>query len=138
MARDIQAVFLPIDPTPLVIQTSNGPHNFTLEIADEPDERATGLMARERLSDDHGMLFVFESDRVVNMWMQNTPEPLDMLFANATGEIMHIEAMTEPFSQTIRSSGTPVRFVLELRGGLAKDLNIRVGDVMQHPQIVSP
>jgi uncharacterized membrane protein (UPF0127 family) len=69
-------------------------------------------MFRTQLAANAGMLFVFESDSVVGMWMKNTLIPLDMLFIAANGRIVRIAANTTPLSETVISSGAPARAVL--------------------------
>lgn len=113
----------------LLIQTASGKtHSFTVELALTPDQRAQGLMHRESMPLDHGMLFDFGEARPVSMWMQNTPLPLDMVFIQRDGTISHIHRKSVPFSQAIIDSRGPVNFVLELNGGRAAALGISVGD----------
>lgn len=76
---DSRAMMLPVDPTPLIAITSSSDRSFTIEVADEPSERSAGLMFRETMPDDRGMLFVFEGPQDVNFWMKNTPMPLDLI-----------------------------------------------------------
>ncbi|RUX33426.1 DUF192 domain-containing protein, partial [Mesorhizobium sp. M4A.F.Ca.ET.050.02.1.1] len=72
-SADGQAMILPVDPTPLVAVTKSGERSFSIEIADTSDEREAGLMFRQQMADDHGMLFVFEESRDLTFWMKNTP-----------------------------------------------------------------
>lgn len=115
---------------PLEIATQRGVVVLEVEMARTEQQRVTGLMFRKELPERQGMLFDFESDQVVEMWMKNTYIPLDMLFIRANGVIARIEAMTTPFSERVISSGEPVRAVLEIPGGAAKRLGIAVGDQM--------
>lgn len=101
---------------------------FAVEIADDDEERARGLMFRESMADDHGMLFVFDEDAPQSFWMKNTFIPLDMLFIDRQGRIVRIAARTTPHSLDSISSGEPVTRVLELRGGEAKARGIQAGD----------
>jgi len=120
-----------IGPTePFVVATRQGPIDLRLEIADEPQERQRGLMYRRSLAERSGMLFDFERDGPVSMWMRNTYIPLDMLFIDGRGVIVHITARTEPLSEATISAGRPVRGVIELEGGAAGMLGIEVGDVV--------
>ena len=90
-------------------------------------------MFRRTLAPDAGMLFDFEREQMVSMWMKNTYLSLDMLFVRADGIIHRIEASTEPLSERSISSGAPVRAVLELNAGTAARLGLRPGDRLIHP-----
>jgi uncharacterized membrane protein (UPF0127 family) len=79
------------------------------------------------------MLFDFKQDQMVAMWMKNTYIPLDMMFIRADGTIARIAENTEPLSERIISSGSPVRAVLEVIGGTARKLGIAAGDRVAHP-----
>ena len=129
-----QAMRLPVDPTPLVAETAGGERSFTIEIADDGSERSAGLMFREIMDDDHGMLFVFPETRPVGFWMKNTPMPLDLIFIGEDGRVRDI-LPGEPFSETPISPGGPVRFVLEVKRGIAERAGIKTGDLMRHPAI---
>lgn len=106
---------------------------FTVELAYTYNERVQGLMHRQHLPEKEGMLFDFEEDQVMNMWMKNTPISLDMLFANSKGIIFHIEENTTPFSLDTLSSGLAGRYVLEVPAGSAKSLGIELGDKILIP-----
>jgi uncharacterized protein len=129
-----RAMMLPVDPTPLVAVTANGERSFSIEVADTTAEREAGLMFREDMASDHGMLFVFEQTREVNFWMKNTPLPLDLIFIGQDGRIRAIK-QGEPQSEAIISPGEPVRFVLELKAGTAAKDGIAEGDLLRHPAI---
>lgn len=120
---------------PLEIVSQNGMHRFDVEVADEPRERARGLMHRRSLADDKGMLFDFQEAGRISMWMKNTPLSLDMLFIRADGTVASIAANTEPFSLETIQAGEPVRFVLEVPGGTARRLGISRGDEVRHQLI---
>lgn len=129
-----QAMRLPVDPVPLVVETAQGERNFTIEVADDLSERSKGLMFRETMDDDHGMLFVFEQTQPVGFWMKNTPMPLDLLFIGQDGRVKSIQA-GEPFSEALISPDEPVRFVLEFKAGTSEKAGIRDGDLLRHPAI---
>jgi uncharacterized protein len=120
---------------PLTIETAAGPRSFEVEIADTPEARATGLMYRRHLDPGHGMLFDFKSERPVSMWMRNTYIPLDMLFIGSDRRIRNIARRTTPLSERTIGSDGPVRYVLEINGGLAESLGIQPGDVVSGPAI---
>ncbi len=130
------AMMLPTDPAPLVAVTDEGDRNFSIEIADDAAERSAGLMFRETMPEDHGMLFVMDNTDQVGFWMQNTPMPLDLLFIGPEGKVKRI-MRGEPMSEAVISPGEPVRFVLELKAGTAKRVGIESGDIVRHPVITA-
>lgn len=129
-----RALMLPVDPVPLVAETGGGEKSFTIEVADDESEREAGLMYRQSMDDQHGMLFVFEQVRPVGFWMKNTPMPLDLLFIGQDGRVRAIKH-GEPYSEALISPGEPVRFVLELKAGTSKSNGIANGDRLRHPAI---
>lgn len=122
----------------LWIETRQGRRvHFTVELALTPEQQSRGLMFRESMPPDAGMLFVFDSVRPVAFWMKNTPLPLDMLFIGADGRIVNIAARTTPFSTAQVPSAGPVRAVLEINGGVSALLGIAPGDRVIHPALGS-
>ncbi|MGE3332744.1 MAG: DUF192 domain-containing protein [Rhodospirillaceae bacterium] len=107
-------------------------HAFTVELADDDQEREIGLMHRGQMAADHGMLFDFMTPRRVGFWMRNTFIPLDMLFVKSDGEIVAIMENVRPHAETPVGPDRPVRAVLELNGGIVKKLGLKVGDVVHH------
>lgn len=122
-----------VDATPLVIETAQGPVEFSVELALTPDQRSIGLMNRASMERNRGMLFRFEETRDVMMWMKNTILPLDMIFIRQDGVVAGIAADTVPFSENIVSSPGPVRFVLEVNAGVTAQSGIAPGDLVRHP-----
>jgi uncharacterized membrane protein (UPF0127 family) len=130
---------LAFEPGSLTIETRDGQaHRFTIELAASPADRSKGLMFRESMAADHGMLFDFHAEAPVSMWMRNTVLPLDMLFIGQDGRIRKIAADTVPFSEAIISSPGPVRAVLELNAGTARRLGLAEGDRVRHPIFERP
>lgn len=129
-----EPMILPTDPARLVALTDGGEKSFSIEIADDGNERSRGLMFRQAMEDTHGMLFVFEETRPAGFWMKNTPMPLDLLFVGADGKVKAI-LPGEPFSEAPISPGEPVRFVLEVKRGIAARNGIEDGDRLSHPAI---
>jgi uncharacterized protein len=121
-----------LDTEKLAIITATGRHEFEVEIADDPAEQSKGLMFRESMPADHGMLFDFGKSRMVQMWMKNTPMPLDMVFVRADGSVAGIAERTEPFSLDVISSQVPVSFVLEIRAGVSRLIDLKPGDRLEH------
>lgn len=119
----------------LVIKSANGEHAFNVEVVDTDESRARGLMFRQELAPDAGMLFDFKQSRPVSFWMSNTFIPLDMLFITAEGVVRNIHANARPQDRTSIPSDGPVMFVLEIPGGRAAALGIKAGDTVVHPRI---
>lgn len=128
----------PFDQGRLVIDGTAGRFEFQVELALTPPQRARGLMFRESLADDHGMLFDFGAPQPVAMWMRNTYISLDMVFIRANGVIAKITRDAQPLSDTVLDSGEPVRAVLELKGGVTAKLGIQPGDRVVHPLFKEP
>ena len=122
-----------MDVTPLTIVGDDASHTFSVEVADDRDEISFGLMERESLDADKGMLFDFDPPREPAMYMKNTLIPLDMLFIASDGRVEMIARNTVPGSLRTISPGVPVRAVLEINGGQAAELGIQPGDTVEHP-----
>ena len=84
-------------------------------------------MGRKSLTRGHGMLFVLDEEDRLAMWMKNTLIPLDMLFFDGNGAMVHIERKAEPHSLRHRQPPTPVRYVLEINGGEGQSLSVDAG-----------
>jgi len=110
-----------------------GQANFTVEVADDNQERAKGLMFVEAMPTLAGMLFVYDRPQSVSFWMKNTLIPLDMLFVAPDGEVLKIHEKAVPGDLTPIPGGDGVQMVLEINGGLSRRLGIVAGDVLQHP-----
>jgi len=115
-------------PAMLKIETKSGPVLLNVEVADTETKREQGLMFRRSLSDDHGMIFLFDSEHEITMWMRNTYIPLDMVFIGNDWRIRHIAYDAEPFSTDVISSMRPASRVLEIGAGQARKLGLSVGD----------
>lgn len=98
-----------------------------VEVADDPEEREEGLMFRESLADDEGMLFVYGTQHTLSFWMKNTPLALDIAFIDASGRIVDIQQM-EPFTERTHMSAQPAMYALEMRKGWFADHGVEVGD----------
>lgn len=123
------------DESRLTIVSGEQRHVFSVEVVDTPESRAQGLMYREFLAEDAGMLFDFLEERHVSFWMRNTLIPLDMLFISADGTIETIHVNARPHDPTSIHSQVPVRFVLEIPGGRSRELAIAPGDTVEHLRI---
>lgn len=103
---------------------------FQAEIADEADERAMGLMFREELGKNEGMLFIWPEDTTGSFWMKNTLISLDIIFIDAEHQIINIVREAVPQTTTPRKPAGPYRFVLEIPGGRAAQLGVHAGDTV--------
>ena len=118
-----------------VLHTASGDYTFNIEVVDNDASRAKGLMFRQELAKDAGMLFDFFVERETSFWMQNTFIPLDMVFIAADGTVKTIHANARPLDTTPIASGVPVRFVLEIPGGRAAEIGLKPGDRFQHDRV---
>ena len=100
-----------------------------IEIAKTEEERIKGLMGRDNLEKNQGMLFIFEDSDYRTFWMKNTPQSLDMIFLDKNLRVINFYANTSP-NQTERkySSRRPAKYVLEVKSGFIKDVRLRVND----------
>ena len=102
-----------------------------VEIADTAEERAQGLMHRQELAADAGMLFVFAGEAIRGVWMKNTPIPLDILFISTAGEIVswlqHVSPCVVDDCEVYYSE-VPAGYMLEVNAGFIAHWSIRRGD----------
>jgi uncharacterized protein len=117
----------------LQIVTATGTHDFQVEIARDEASRARGLMDRRFMLANHGMLFEFDREAPEAFWMKDTYIPLDMIFISRAGVVTNIAANAEPLSERAIPSGPPCMAVLELNGGAAARIGLKVGDRVRHP-----
>lgn len=120
---------------PLTIVTASGQHEFLVEIADEDPERQRGLMYRDPLPKDRGMLFQWPNEPAEprGFWMHNTPSPLDIVYVGDDGRIVSIIHNAAPNSDAILPSEGPAKGVIELRAGRAQEIGAKKGDEVRHP-----
>ena len=135
-AQTASQQLMAFDSEPLTIVSAKGQtHKFTVELALTPAQLEYGLMYRDKMPVDHGMLFDFGTVRPVMMWMKNTELSLDMLFLDQSGTVTHIQENAVPYSESIINSGGPVAYVIELNGGIVRKLGLAVGDKATSPTI---
>jgi len=120
-------------PETVTVTASGVSHTFSVEIADDEAEREKGLMYRDRMAEDHGMLFLFPDVRERAFWMKNTHIPLDIIYISRSGEVISIQKNATPMNETPLNSYGAAAAVLEINGGLADRLGIRAGDQIAHP-----
>ena len=108
--------------------TING-KTIEIEIADEPDERSRGLMFRESLTKDTGMLFLFDREDFYSFWMMNVNFNLDLIWINSNGNVVHIERDVPSCFMNCPTYAPreAARYVLELNSGVANELDLLVG-----------
>lgn len=112
-----------------VTLTING-HKITAEVADQPDERVRGLMFRDSLGADAGMLFVYSDDSERRFWMKDTRIPLSIAYLDASGRIVKLADM-QPLNETGVPSGRPARYALEVNQGWFAKNGVTEGAVVE-------
>jgi len=108
-----------------------GSECFTVEIARTPEEQSRGLMERQFLSQDSGMLFVFPNDGIYPFWMKNTQIPLDIIWLDSNRSIVFIKRNAQPCGTGECSTinpGKSARYVLELNARVADRIGLKEGD----------
>lgn len=116
----------------LVIESGSATHEFNIELAITPKQLTQGLMYRQGMADDAGMLFVHRRPAHQTMWMKKTLISLDMLFIATDGRIVHIAERAVPLSTDTIGSRRRVKAVLELKAGTVSRLDIKRGDKVVH------
>jgi uncharacterized membrane protein (UPF0127 family) len=104
-------------------------------VARTHEEKARGLMFREKLGPNEGMLFVYEREEILSFWMKNTPLPLSIAFLDQKGKIVDIQHM-ESFSLRTHVSAFPAMYALEMNKNWFKKNGINVGDVVKMPPVL--
>lgn len=115
------------------LRGSWGQAAFSIEVADDPRERAKGLMFRESLPIMQGMLFLFEQPQRAGFWMKDTLIPLDMIFVQEDGTVSRVHHNAIPHDTTLIDGGAGVKAVLEVNGGVAARFGIAEGSELRHP-----
>jgi uncharacterized protein len=105
-------------------------HCFFVELAQSQSELERGLMSRESMPQDRGMLFIFQEEGIYPFWMKNTLIPLDMIWLDSNKEVVFISEDTQPCKVEnclIVNPGKEAKYVLEINGGLSKKLGLTEG-----------
>ncbi|MEO0786881.1 MAG: DUF192 domain-containing protein [Pseudomonadota bacterium] len=121
-----------LEASPLTVVSGDTRHDFTVEVAETPEQIATGMMFRAEMASDAGMLFDLGASREVNFFMKNTLIPLDLLFMDEDGQVLAIAENAVPGSLRLINPGVEVRAVLEINGGQSSELGISPGDRVEH------
>lgn len=119
---------------------AEGPHvelkgkRFTVEVAKSQEKQALGLMFRETMPDDHGMVFIFPAEGMRSFWMKNTKIPLDIFYFDEDLKLVNVSENTPP-CRSSRCPGYPstgpAKYVLELNAGKAAELGVKPGDELK-------
>lgn len=107
---------------------------FIMEIAKTTKETKSGLMHRESLDSDKGMLFVYEEEKPHSFWMKNTLIPLDIIWLNKNKSIVHITKNTQPCYKGPCPSISPKKnasYVIEINASISDKLRLKVGDIVR-------
>ena len=110
-----------------------GTKTYTLEIANDAAEREKGLMRRDAMPADHGMIFVFAGEQRLGFFMKNTRIPLDIIFLNANGVVVSIKQM-RPYDLSTTYADAPAKYAIELNQGQAAATGLKVGDELSIPE----
>ncbi|MBN1962104.1 MAG: DUF192 domain-containing protein [Deltaproteobacteria bacterium] len=98
-----------------------------VEVAISQKDHQRGLMYRQSLETNHGMLFIFKDEAIRSFWMKNTYIPLDMIFINSQLQVVGVIHNAKPLSLSSRSVDTPAKYVVEVNAGYAKHFGITRG-----------
>lgn len=105
--------------------------SYRLEVADTQSKRSLGLMYRDKLEEDSGMIFIFPESREITMWMKDTRISLDMIFLDSNFRIQGIVESTKPFSTESLGIGKESKYVIELKAGEAKKHGLSSGQMVR-------
>ena len=103
----------------------NNPQELSLDLADNEQKRSYGLMNREDMRPNSGMLFIWNDSQIRNFWMKNTHFNLDLFFFNNHGEIIEIYKNAKAFDERNIKSKEKVKYVLEMNAG---EQNFQIGN----------
>lgn len=103
-----------------------------IEIADTAYDTETGLMYRDSMEENQGMLFVFPSMQLRSFYMKNTRIPLDIIYLNAEKNIVSFQENAKPLDESSLPSQVPAKYVLEVNAGLAEKWLLEIGDRMEY------
>ncbi|MDO1513785.1 DUF192 domain-containing protein [Maribacter confluentis] len=106
--------------------------SFNIEFAESSYETQTGLMYRKGMENDQAMLFIFPTEAMHSFYMKNTEFPLDILYIDEDLNLASMQENAQPLNEDGLSSIVPVKYVLEINGGLAEVLNISIGDSISY------
>lgn len=108
--------------------------SFDIEIAKTEYETQTGLMYRDSMKEDRGMLFIFDNASPRYFYMKNTRLPLDIIYLSEDQKIVSFYENAEPFNENSLPSEAPAKYVFEINGGLIEKLGISIGDSLNYSE----
>ena len=112
-----------------------GSKKFTLEIVAKNEERNKGLMYRDSMADNHGMIFIFQKDQQLSFFMKNTRIPLDIIYVNSTGKVVSVKQM-QPYVLDSVPSDFPAEYAIELNVNAAGQAGVKTGDTLNIPDAI--
>ena len=107
--------------------------DYTMEDAQTDAQTERGLMYRDSLPEDHGMLFVMPEEKIWDFWMHETRIPLDIIFLDKSGKVLEIHNRI-PMDETGRGPASPNLYVIELNLGMAGKIGLQKGDIVEIPK----
>jgi len=110
-----------------------GPETFNLEIATSQRDQELGLMHRDGMASDHGMIFPFPDEQVRSFWNHDVRFNLDLIFLDAGGAVVSIKTL-EAYNEKAVSSDVIAKYAIELNAGTAKRIHLSVGDRLEVPK----
>lgn len=111
-----------------------GNKTFTLEVADQTEARTYGLMRRDSMPADHGMLFVFKSEEKLSFWMKDTRIPLDIIYIDANGRVVSVKQMKAFDLSGVPSDGA-AKYAIELNKDAAAGAGVKAGMTLKLPEV---
>jgi uncharacterized protein len=115
-----------------VVEMKIGNKEFVLEVAATAEARNRGLMRRDSMPADHGMIFVFTEEQPLSFWMRNTRIALDIIYLDRGGRVVSIKPM-KPYDESSTPSDGPAQYAIEVNQGAAATAGVKVGDVLALP-----
>ena len=112
-------------------------HKLEIEVANTDEERAKGLMYRDAMDSNHGMIFIFDKEQKVSFWMKNTKIPLSIAYIDKKGTIQDLFDMNPYSLEPIESTRSSILYALEVNRGYFKRMNIHVGDILDLTPIIN-
>lgn len=117
-----------------IVKVTIGPTTYTLEVAATPESREHGLMERDTLPVDHGMIFVFHHAAERSFWMFHTRFPLDIIYLGPRGKVVSVHHM-KPYDETAVPSNGPAKYAIELSAGQTNKDGVRSGEQLTLPDL---
>ena len=144
MRRNVAALFCLVlilalggcdEPSPAGLPMAKikiGTQIFQIEVARTDAQQEKGLMERDSMPDDHGMIFIFPAEHLQSFWMKNTRFPLDIVFLDGSGKVVSIRSM-KAYDITPTSSDAPAQYAIEIQKGAASACGVKIGDAVTIP-----